>query len=89
MAKLTWMNAEYIRRLDPGAFTSYAEPYYEKAGIERMDREIPVSYTHLDVYKRQVEDMPYTSAIEVWFTVSSGAPYAYRVPSFKSAILSQ
>ena len=40
MAKLTWMNAEYIRRLDPGAFTSYAEPYYEKAGIERMDREI-------------------------------------------------
>lgn len=40
MAKLTWMNAEYTRRLDPGAFTSYAEPYYEKAGIERMDREI-------------------------------------------------
>ena len=40
MAKLTWMNAEYIRRLDPGAFTSYAQPYYEKAEIERMDREI-------------------------------------------------
>ena len=31
--KLTWMNAEYIRRLTPEQFTDYALPYYEKAGI--------------------------------------------------------
>lgn len=31
--KLTWMNAEYIRRLTPEQFTEYALPYYEKAGI--------------------------------------------------------
>ncbi len=40
MAKLTWMNAEYTRRLDPDAFSSYAKPYYENAGIAQMDREI-------------------------------------------------
>lgn len=32
--KLTWMNAEYIRRLTPEQFTEYALPYYEKAGIK-------------------------------------------------------
>ncbi|MBR3271456.1 MAG: glutamate--tRNA ligase [Clostridia bacterium] len=31
--KLTWMNAEYNRRLTPEQFTEYALPYYEKAGI--------------------------------------------------------
>ena len=31
--KLTWMNAEYIRRLTPEQFTEHAMPYYEKAGI--------------------------------------------------------
>ncbi len=40
MAKLTWMNAEYTRKLDPDAFSSYAKPYYENAGIAQMDREI-------------------------------------------------
>ncbi len=40
MAKLTWMNAEYTRRLDPGAFDSYAEPYYDKAGVAKMDKQI-------------------------------------------------
>lgn len=32
--KLTWMNAEYIRRLTPEQFTEYALPYYEKAGVK-------------------------------------------------------
>ncbi len=31
--KLTWMNAEYVRRLTPEQFTEYALPYYEKAGV--------------------------------------------------------
>ena len=31
--KLTWMNAEYVRRLTPEQFTAYALPYYEKAGV--------------------------------------------------------
>ncbi len=31
--KLTWMNAEYVRRLTPEEFTEYALPYYEKAGV--------------------------------------------------------
>ncbi|MEA4871185.1 MAG: glutamate--tRNA ligase [Christensenella sp.] len=38
--KLTWMNAEYVRRLSPEAFTRHALPYYRQAGVERMDRDI-------------------------------------------------
>ncbi|MDO4493701.1 MAG: glutamate--tRNA ligase [Clostridia bacterium] len=39
-AKLTWMNAEYVRRLTPEQFTEYAKPYYEQAGIGHMNTEI-------------------------------------------------
>lgn len=38
--KLTWMNAEYIRRLTPDAFTAHAMPYYAQAGVAGMDTEI-------------------------------------------------
>lgn len=38
--KLTWMNAEYIRRLTPEAFTAHAMPYYEQAGVAGMDTAI-------------------------------------------------
>lgn len=37
--KLTWMNAEYIRRLEPNEFNLYAQPWYEKAGIDAMNKE--------------------------------------------------
>ena len=38
--KLTWMNAEYIRRLTPEQFTEYAMPYYEKAGIPTAHADV-------------------------------------------------
>lgn len=38
--KLTWMNAEYVRKLSPEEFTRYALPYYEQAGIAAMDTNI-------------------------------------------------
>ena len=38
--KLTWMNAEYIRRLTPEQFTEYALPYYEKAGIDTAHTDV-------------------------------------------------
>ena len=38
--KLTWMNAEYVRKLTPEQFTAYAAPYYEQAGIGAMDRDV-------------------------------------------------
>ncbi len=40
IAKLTWMNAEYIRRLTPEQYTEAALPWYEKAGVARMDRDV-------------------------------------------------
>lgn len=38
--KLTWMNAEYVRRLTPEEFTRHAMPYYEQAGVANMDHGI-------------------------------------------------
>ncbi len=38
--KLTWMNAEYVRKLTPEQFTRHAMPYYEQAGIAGMDKDI-------------------------------------------------
>lgn len=38
--KLTWMNAEYVRKLTPQEFTRHAMPYYEQAGIAGMDKDI-------------------------------------------------
>ena len=32
-AKMTWLNAEYVRALSPEDFRKYALPYYEKAGL--------------------------------------------------------
>lgn len=40
VAKLTWMNAEYIRRMSAAEFDAAAEPWYEKAGIAQMDRDV-------------------------------------------------
>lgn len=39
-AKLTWMNAEYIRKLSPEAFNAHARPYYAQAGAAGMDEAI-------------------------------------------------
>ncbi|MPM12002.1 Glutamate--tRNA ligase [bioreactor metagenome] len=38
--KLTWMNAEYVRRLTPEEFTRHAMPYYEQANAASMDHDI-------------------------------------------------
>lgn len=38
--KLTWMNAEYVRKLSPEEFTRHALPYYEQAGVAHMDKDI-------------------------------------------------
>ena len=38
--KLTWMNAEYVRKLSPEEFTRHALPYYVQAGVAHMDKDI-------------------------------------------------
>ena len=39
-AKLTWLNAQYIRDLSPADFTAHAAPWYQQAGIGHMDAEV-------------------------------------------------
>ncbi len=38
--KLTWLNFAYVRALSPEAFTAHATPYYEQAGVGRMDANV-------------------------------------------------
>jgi glutamyl-tRNA synthetase len=38
--KLTWMNAEYVRKLSPEEFTAHAMPHYEQAGVADMDTSV-------------------------------------------------
>jgi glutamyl-tRNA synthetase len=38
--KLTWMNAEYVRKLSSEEFTRHALPHYEQAGVAGMDKDI-------------------------------------------------
>ena len=38
--KLTWMNAEYVRKLTPEQFTAYALPYYEQAGVSAAHADL-------------------------------------------------
>jgi len=38
--KLTWMNAEYVRKLTPEEFTRHAMPYYKQAGVAGMDKDV-------------------------------------------------
>jgi len=39
-AKLTWLNAEYIRALPAEEFTAHAAPQYAQAGIAYMDADV-------------------------------------------------
>ena len=40
VAKLTWMNAEYIRRMSEAEFDAAAAPWYERSGIGHMDKSL-------------------------------------------------
>ena len=71
-AKLTWLNALYIRELSPEAFTAHAEPWYYKAEIGEMNREILASILQPRVeYFSQIPEMvsflrepdPYTAEL--------------------------
>lgn len=40
IAKLRWLNAEYVRKLSESEFNAYAQEYYVQAGIGAMDKSI-------------------------------------------------
>lgn len=40
IAKLRWLNAEYVRKLSESEFNAYAQEYYVQAGIGSMDKSI-------------------------------------------------
>lgn len=40
IAKLTWLNFEYVRALSQVDYRKYASPWYERAGVSHMDMDI-------------------------------------------------
>jgi glutamyl-tRNA synthetase len=76
--KLTWMNAEYVRRLSPEAFNAYAMPYYEQAGVSGMDTEVlcRILQPRTEVFT-QIPDM-------VDFLVHQRTPTPELVPTKKA-----
>ena len=51
-----------------GDLKRVAEIPEDVEGPLRLDEDMPVSYTHLDVYKRQLQDMPHLTAEEAVLT---------------------
>ena len=45
-----------LQRADPYVYCHTDGTYYFTASVPEYDRIVPVSYTHLDVYKRQMYD---------------------------------
>ena len=58
VAKLTWMNAEYVRRMTVEAFTAVALPWYERAGVSHMDTGVlaKILQPRVEVFS-QIPDM--------------------------------
>jgi len=70
--KLTWMNAEYIRRLTPEQFTAYALPYYEKAGV---------SAEHADLLARILQQRT-----EVFTQIPEMLDFIPRLPDYDAEL---
>lgn len=66
--KLTWMNAEYVRRLSPQDFTAHAMPYYEKAGVAAMDKEVlcRILQPRVEVFMQIPEMVDFLTAIPAY-----------------------
>lgn len=66
--KLTWMNAEYVRRLSPQDFTAHAMPYYEKAGIAAMDKAVlcRILQPRVEVFTQIPEMVDFLTAIPAY-----------------------
>ncbi|MDL2234701.1 glutamate--tRNA ligase [Christensenellaceae bacterium OttesenSCG-928-L17] len=70
-AKLTWLNAEYIRALDTATFTEYAQPYYAQAGISHMDTEIlaRILQPRVEVFSQIPDMVDFLSALDEAYDV--------------------
>lgn len=66
--KLTWMNAEYVRRLSPQDFTAHAMPFYEKAGVAAMDKEVlcRILQPRVEVFTQIPEMVDFLTAIPAY-----------------------
>lgn len=66
--KLTWMNAEYVRRLSPQDFTAHAMPYYEKVGVAAMDKEVlcRILQPRVEVFTQIPEMVDFLTAIPAY-----------------------
>ena len=68
IAEKTWCG-EQTREIEPADFVARFEKLSARAGDANPAYYVPVSYTHLDVYKRQGQSLCYR-----WHTGRGGPP---------------
>lgn len=65
-AKLTWLNAQYIRDLTPAEFTAHAAPWYEKTGIGHMDTNVlcRILQPRVEIFSQLPEMVDFLTALD-------------------------
>ena len=72
VAKLTWMNAEYIRRMSAEEFDAAAEPWYEKAGIAHMDKGVlrRILQPRLEIFSQMADITDFLTKMDEEFDIA-------------------
>lgn len=72
VAKLTWMNAEYIRRMNAEEFDTAAEPWYEKAGIAGMNKDVlrRILQPRLEIFSQTAEITDFLTKMDEEFDLA-------------------
>ncbi len=72
VAKLTWMNAEYIRRMSAEEFDAAAEPWYEKAGIAHMDKDVlrRILQPRLEIFSQMADITDFLTKMDEEFDIA-------------------
>ncbi len=72
VAKLTWMNAEYIRRMSAEEFDAAAEPWYEKAGIAGMNKDVlrRILQPRLEIFSQTAEITDFLTKMDEEFDLA-------------------
>ena len=69
--KLTWLNAQYIRDLTPEEFTAHALPWYEKAAIAHMDKDVlcRILQPRVEVFSQLPEMVDFLTALDETYPI--------------------
>ncbi|NCB31495.1 MAG: glutamate--tRNA ligase [Clostridia bacterium] len=70
-AKLTWLNAQYIRDLSATEFTAHAAAWYEKVGIGHMDRDVlcRILQPRVEIFSQLPQMVDFLTALDEGYSI--------------------